>query len=150
MRKGIRILYVIDAWLFPAAILVQVFFAGLSLFTRKSYWGTHDPFGHIIGFLPLLLVLLTYLGRLQPPAKRLAWTLLGVYFVQADLLTLIHTAVPLLGALHPVLALVLFSLALTIAFQAQALVAASVQAPSPSKSFTMRTGNPTTEERSLL
>ncbi|GHO57634.1 hypothetical protein [Ktedonobacter robiniae] len=44
MYKGIRILYVIDAWLFPAAILVQVFFADLSLFTHQNYWGAHDPF----------------------------------------------------------------------------------------------------------
>ncbi|GHO65380.1 hypothetical protein KSC_042720 [Ktedonobacter sp. SOSP1-52] len=147
MYKGIRVVYMIDAWLFPAAILVQVFFAGLSLFTRQSYWGAHDPFGHIIGFLPLLLVLLAYLGRLQPPAKRLAWTLLGVYFIQADLLTLLSSTVPLLGALHPVLALVLFALALTIAFQARALVAAGIKTPSPSKSFAMRTPNPTIEER---
>jgi hypothetical protein len=73
MGKWIRMVYVIDAWLFPVAILVQVFFVGLSLFTGQAYWSIHITFGHSLGLLPLLLICLSYLGRLPSPANRLAW-----------------------------------------------------------------------------
>lgn len=36
MVKWSRILYLIGAWLFPVAILIQVFLIGLSLFTGSS------------------------------------------------------------------------------------------------------------------
>ena len=38
MSKWIRMFYLIVAWLFPVAILAQVFFVGLSLFTSQPYW----------------------------------------------------------------------------------------------------------------
>ena len=62
--KWIRILYLIIAWLFPVAILVQVLFVGLSLFTSRPYWDSHISLGHLIGVLPILLVILGYLGWL--------------------------------------------------------------------------------------
>jgi hypothetical protein len=70
MGKWIRMLYVIDAWLFPVAIVVQVFFVGLSLFTGQAFWSIHITFGHFLGLLPLLLVCLSYLGRLSPRLAR--------------------------------------------------------------------------------
>jgi len=127
MIKWTRIMYLIGAWLFPGAILVQVFFVGLSLFTGQAYWRTHMVFGHLIGMLPLLLVVLGYLGRLPHAAKRLTWLLFGVYFVQAEIFALIRPAAPMLAALHPVLALVLFAVALTIALRARAFVQAPVR-----------------------
>jgi hypothetical protein len=36
MVKWIRILYLIVAWLFPGAMLVQALFVGLSLFTAQA------------------------------------------------------------------------------------------------------------------
>jgi hypothetical protein len=76
MGKWIRILYVIVAWLFPVAILVQVFLVGLSLFTTQPYWDAHIEVGHSIVVLPALQVLLAYLGKIPPPAKGLTWLLL--------------------------------------------------------------------------
>jgi len=136
MGKWIRMLYVIDAWLLPVAIVIQVFFVGLSLFTGQAFWSIHITFGHYIGLLPILLVCLSYLGRLPSPAKRLAWLVLGVYLIQAEVFAAIRADVPLLAAFHPVLALVLFALALIIALRAPTVVRAEVQTSSTSQHHT--------------
>jgi len=124
MIKWIRILYLIIAWLFPVAILVQVLFVGLSLFTSQPYWDSHISLGHLIGVLPILLVILT-------------WLALGTYIVQAEVFAVIRAAVPLFAAFHPVLALVLFALALIIALQARTVVRAGVQTSSTSQKASM-------------
>jgi membrane-bound metal-dependent hydrolase YbcI (DUF457 family) len=131
--KWIRILYVIVAWLFPAAILIQVFLVGLSLFTGQAYWSTHRDVGHSLAVLPLLLVILAYLGRLPRSEKLLIWLLFGVYLVQAEVFAAIRDSVPLLAAFHPVLALVLFALAILIALRSRTVVQAEIQTPSTSQ-----------------
>ena len=127
MIKSVRIFYLIAAWLFPVAILVQVFFVGLSLLAGQAYWGTHVEFGHTIIVLPLLLVILAYLGRVPRVEKWLVWSQFGVCLVQTEVFATIREAVPLLAAFHPVLALVLFALALIIALRARAVIRAKVQ-----------------------
>ena len=84
MVKWLRIIFLLIAWLFPVAILVQVLFVGLSLFTGQSYWDSHIGFGHTIGILPILLVILGYLGRLPRRTIILSWLALGTYLVQAE------------------------------------------------------------------
>src|SRR6266550_2753368 len=125
--KWIRLLYLIVAWLFPLAILIQVFLVGLSLFTGQAYWSTHRDVGHTLAVLPLLLVILAYLGRLSSSEKALTWLMFGVYLVQAEVFAAIRADVPLLAAFHPVLALVLFALALIIALRARTVVRAGIQ-----------------------
>jgi hypothetical protein len=132
MGRWIQMLYMIVAWLFPVAILVQVFFVGLSLFTEQDFWSIHITFGHSIALLPLLLVSLAYLGRLPSAAKRLAWLVLGVYLIQAEVFAAIRADISLFAAFHPVLALVLFALALVIARHSRMMVRAVVQTPSTS------------------
>ena len=131
--KWIRILYVIVAWLFPAAILIQVFLVGLSLFTGQAYWSTHRDLGHSLAVLPLLLIILSYLGRLPRSEKLLIWLLFGIYLVQAEVFAAIRADVPILAAFHPVLALVLFALALIIALRAPTAVRTEVHTPSTSQ-----------------
>jgi uncharacterized protein DUF6220 len=114
----------IVAWLFPIAILIQVFLVGLSLFTGQAYWSTHRGVGHTLAILPLLLIILAYLGRLPSGEKRLIWLQFGVYLVQAEVFAAIRTDVPFLAAFHPVLALVLFALSLIIALRARTVVLA--------------------------
>ena len=133
MVKWTRILYLSAAWLFPAAILIQVLLVGLSLFTGQAYWSTHRDVGHSLAVLPLLLVILTYLGRLPRSEKLLIWLLFGVYLVQAEVFAAIRDSVPLLAAFHPVLALVLFALAIIIALRAPTVMQAEIQTPSTSQ-----------------
>ena len=101
MVKWIRILYLIIAWLFPLAILVQVFLVGLSLFTSQPYWDAHIGLGHTIGILPILLVILGYLGRLPRRTIILTWLALGTYLIQAEVFAAIRADVPLFAASTP-------------------------------------------------
>jgi Family of unknown function (DUF6220) len=133
MGKWIGILYLLVAWLFPVAILVQVFLVGLSLFTTQPYWDAHIGVGHSIVVLPALQILLAYLGKIPPPAKGLTWLSLGLTLIQTEVFAMIRTAVPTRAALHPVLALVLFALALIIAVRARTVVRAGVQTSSTSQ-----------------
>lgn len=128
-----RIIYLIIAWLFPVAILVQVFLVGLSLFTSQPYWDAHISLGHMIGVLPILLYILAYLGRLPRRTVILTWLAFGTYLVQAEVFAVIRADAPLFAAFHPVLALVLFALSLIIALQARTVVRASVQKSSTSQ-----------------
>jgi hypothetical protein len=57
----------------------------------------------------------------------LTWLALGTYIVQAEIFAAIRADVPLFAAFHPVLALVLFALALIIALRARTVVHAGVQ-----------------------
>ena len=133
MVKSTRILCLMAAWLFPVALLIQVFLVGLSLFTGQAYWSTHREVGHSLAVLPLLLVMLAYLGRLPRSEKLLIWLLFGVYLVQTEVFAAMRDAVPLLAAFHPVLALVLFALAILIALRALPVVQAKIQTPSTSQ-----------------
>jgi hypothetical protein len=142
--KWMRMLYLIVSWLFPLAILVQVFLVGLSLFTSQPYWNMHTELGHTLAVLPLLLVILAYLGRLPSTDKLLIWLQFGVYLVQAEVFAAIRADVPLLAAFHPVLALVLFALSLIIALRARTVVRTGIQTSSTSQN------QPSMEEKGSL
>jgi len=98
-----------------------------------AYWSTHRDVGHTLAVLPLLLVILAYLGRLPRSEKRLIWLQFGVYLVQAEVFAAIRDVAPLLAAFHPVLALVLFALALIIALRARTVVRTEVHTPAVSQ-----------------
>lgn len=120
--KTSRIAYAIFAWLFVAGVLVQVFFAGMTVVAGRMGWDNHIGLGHTLA-LPLILMLVTaYLGKLPGRMKRLTWLLFGVYVLQVGVLILLRASVPVLAALHPVLALVDFALGLSLARKATIII----------------------------
>lgn len=119
--KASRVVYVIFAWLFVIGVLVQVFFAGMTVVAGRMGWNNHIGLGHTLA-LPLLVMLITaYAGKLPGRMKGLTWLLFGVYVLQADVLIFMRASAPVLAALHPVLALVDFALGFYLARQAIAL-----------------------------
>jgi hypothetical protein len=118
-----RIVYLVVAWLFLVSVLIQVFLAGLSLFVSSDYWQIHTGLGHSApGILALLLVIFALVGRL-PRATVLLTVLLFVLVVaQTEVFAAIRAQAPLVAALHPVNALVLFALGVGLARQAWVLV----------------------------
>ncbi|MHB1133979.1 MAG: DUF6220 domain-containing protein [Chloroflexota bacterium] len=122
-----RTAYLVIAWLGVLGILLQVFLVGLSLLGGQPSWDAHIGLGHSYLLLPLLMVILAYVGRLPRPDKRLTWLFFGVYIFLAEIFAIIRGAVPILAALHPVLALVLFALSTLLAWRAWGLA----RAPSP-------------------
>lgn len=103
------------AWGFLGLLAIQVFLAGVGLFGAGTMAG-HRDFGYLLSLLPLLLVIAAAVAR----ARRLVWLsggLLILSFLQT-LLPLLRDDLPLIAALHPVNALVLFGLTATIAGRA--------------------------------
>lgn len=116
-----RIAYLVVAWLFVAAVIVQVFLAGLGVFAGAANWRTHVRFGWGIAWLPLILILLALVGRLPGAVGRWLALLFVVYAVQT-MLPGFRRDTPVVAALHPVNALAVFGIALIHARRAWSLV----------------------------
>lgn len=110
------------AWLFAAGILSQVFLIGLSLLGGQPSWQTHIGLGHGLAIAPLLMIVCAYLGRLPRPMKPLTWLALVVYVLLADVVIFLRGSLPLVAALHPVLAVLLFGVVGFLAVQAWRLL----------------------------
>jgi len=104
-------------WLYVASLLIQVFLAGLAVFNDPATFHTHVDFGRIVvGLLTLLLPIVAWVGQL--PSLRLAGGILLFYLLQTGLPE-VRASLPVVAALHPVLALGLFWLAVRLAIQAR-------------------------------
>jgi len=119
--KGARLGYVAAAWFFVAGVVFQIFLAGLSLFQSVANWPTHREFGYAIGWLILPLLGLAVLGRIPRAIGRLLALLLIVYVVQT-LLPILRGGVPIIAALHPVMASIVLWSALVHARRALAIL----------------------------
>ena len=121
MVSGARYVYLILIWAYLAAILVQVFLAGIGLFTTNRDFETHRSLGYLLHLVPVLILIVAFVAR--PGSATLLWTaaLVVVQGIQ-PLLPMLRADYPLAAALHPVLALVIFWLGLTIGLRAWQLV----------------------------
>jgi hypothetical protein len=125
MARYLTIAYAVVAWLFVAALVVQVFLIGLALFDDPSFRETHRSFGFtVVGLAALLLLVVGILAR---PGRREVGLLVGIfilYIVQTSLPGL-QSSYPVVAALHPVLALGLFAMGIQAARLATARVRAA-------------------------
>ena len=122
LSTSLRMAYLVLAWLYIVAIVVQVLLIGLNLFAGEPTREAHIGFGHLIGALPFLMLIVAFVGRLPRAGKALAGWQLGLFFIQAEVFAAIRGDVPVLAAFHPVVAMVVFALAAYIARRASAWV----------------------------
>jgi hypothetical protein len=105
------------ARIFAAAIVVQVFLAGLALFVNSNNWMPHTYFARCFIIFPILMILLSFIARL-PVSHRIKSIQLLVMvilmFVTADL----SSQIGFLSALHPVIAVAMFWIAMALSKQA--------------------------------
>lgn len=120
---GARI-YLALVWVYLAAIVVQVFLAGAALFYPGRDFELHRNLGWILHLVPVLLLIAALAGRV---GRELVWWTVALLVVQGiqPLLPGVRADLPWLAALHPVLALVIFWLALSIGMRAWRLVRSS-------------------------
>jgi hypothetical protein len=126
--SGARYLYVALVWLYVAGILVQVFLAGIGMFGAERDFEPHIGLGWLLHLVPILLLIVAAIARV---GSRLIWwnvALLLVQFFQ-PILPSQRAGAPWAAALHPVLALIIFWLALTIGLMAWRLVRQPAPAP---------------------
>jgi hypothetical protein len=116
MRDRVTTVYGALALLWAAAVVLQVFFAGLGIFGAESF-KTHTDFGGILHAFTALLLLLAILGPRTGRDIGMAATLVILVTVQIGLVSARDDA-PELAALHPVLAIVALGLAVHMGMHA--------------------------------
>lgn len=109
--KIAKTVYKISNWLFLIGVVLQVFLAGMVVVAGQMDWMDHRDLGHMIGVFVILMAILMYVGKAGRQVKNTTWLLLLVYVLQADVLIFLRQSVPVLSALHPVMALLDFWLA---------------------------------------
>jgi len=121
MTRYARIAFAGLAWLFVAAIVIQVFLIGLGLFGDAAYRQTHIEFGYTWMGLAAFALLIS--GLVARPGRRTVGLVIGLFvlYIVQTLLPSARQAYPAIAALHPVNALLIFGLALYVARSAMAL-----------------------------
>ena len=108
-----RAAFAAGAWLYLAGVVIQVFFAGASLFELTD-WTAHTELGWTLGSVPVLLLVLALGARVD---GRTAWLTAGLTvaaLVQPELAAVRQEA-PVVAAFHPVNAMLVFWLAWSVA-----------------------------------
>jgi len=107
------------AWAFVAAIVIQVFLAGLAIpqLGGNGNFETHQGFGYAIGFVALALVIAAVVARAGRRRILQALGILVLYIIQTILPNL-DPGLSIAAALHPLNAMFLFVLSIWYARQA--------------------------------
>lgn len=100
-----RCCYLGAAILLTASVLVQAYIAGMAVFVDPAQWSAHVSFGNILPVFLVLLFLFAFLGRLPRMHKGLPVVIFLLFFVQFGTA---HRFGSLVGAIHPVNAVVIF------------------------------------------
>jgi len=138
-----RIAFAVVAWLFLIGIVVQVFLAGVGLFVPGANpFQYHVALGWLLHLGPLLVLLMAGLAGAGRRTVWLSVALLVLVGIQPFLPSM-RQDVPFAAALHPVNALAIFWLSLTIARRATILARAPIVASAPAPAATEATATPT-------
>lgn len=111
----VRRVYLLVGALAGAAIVGQVFLAGVAVLADPTYWAAHRSFGNAIELVGLVLVLVGFATRLPWRVQAWGWLLYVLTFMQYVFLYLMPMmGVPLLRGLHAANALTLFGAAVVL------------------------------------
>jgi cytochrome b len=121
MKTFFRYMLLGYAWLFLAAIVVQVYFAGLMLFGQEGGKALHVGTGYTLSIAGLLFLALPALGRAGARTVILGVVLAVITFFQPTI-TQAREESPVIAALHPVNALLIVALSVVMIVRATQLV----------------------------
>jgi hypothetical protein len=125
-----RVLLAATAVLFVIGVALQFFFIGVAL-TQLGGNGDsslHVNFGYWLPILPLLALILSWPARAGGRTALLVAILFVDTFVQG-ILPLARSSLPVVAALHPVNALVIFGLGVVVARRAVTIARTTAPAP---------------------
>jgi len=106
-----RILFLVSAAIFAICVGLQVFIAGMAVFAGPQNWAMHVNFIHFFEFIPLLMLLFAFLGKMPASMKWVSGGQLLLIFYMYFAAN-IRGVNPLLAATHPVVAMVIFALSI--------------------------------------
>jgi hypothetical protein len=124
----IRRIHQVLAWLFVVSVLIQVLLIGLFLFAGASLM-PHRAFGGIVVGILAILVAVTAGAAQLPTGKASRAGLLLLLVIVQVILPAFHRSSPVIAALHPVNALLIFWLGVVVARNAGAALNAPVDEP---------------------
>ncbi|WP_152397796.1 DUF6220 domain-containing protein [Paenibacillus cellulositrophicus] len=104
-----RVAFSLLSLILVICIVVQVYLAGMAVFGHSAAWEWHRTFVHMFEYISVILFILGIVGKLS---WRMTWGSLGLFLLFN---IQYYTAHGFGGALHPVLALVLFWGAIALA-----------------------------------
>ena len=122
----------LHAWaaiLWVVAIIVQVFLAGaaLSNLGGSGDFATHRDFGYTIGIVQLIALVLAFPARMSGRDKAISAGILVLYIVQT-ILPPLRATLPFIAELHPLNAMILFTLSVWYAWHAWRIAGANESA----------------------
>jgi hypothetical protein len=108
--------YSILSWIFAACVTAQFVLAGLATFSDPAYWRSHVQFVHMFEILPLLAVIIAWIGNIR---GGLRWWPVGLLILMVlQYVTGDMVLGPVVAALHPAIAALLFLIAVHVAAKA--------------------------------
>jgi Family of unknown function (DUF6220) len=136
MRTAARRGFEIGTWVVMAAVLLQFLLAGLGVFTDAGFFFWHATVNSlVVGLLPLLLVLVGWLGGVPGRVLRLGAAIFGLTVVQSLLLAPYHMDAPgivrAISSLHVLNAVLILWVALQLLERARAWSRGSEEAATP-------------------
>ena len=130
--RAVRIVFMWLERAFLAGLVLQLFFIGFGVFPRKgdsNPFGLHRSWGFILADIAVVLFLLAIAARLGWRTVLLAFVVGLLTFLAQPLLVSARHKAPVVAALHPVDALLIFWLTLVLMRRASALVSSGAPAP---------------------
>lgn len=113
LARGSRIAFLVIAVVFTICVALQVFIAGMAVFAGPQNWAMHVQFVHVFELLPILMLVLSFTGRI-PVRMRVEsgvlFLLIGYMYFAANIVRVM----PMLAATHPVMGFAIFALAVSI------------------------------------
>lgn len=121
MVSSARWVFLALVWIYLAAIVVQVFLAGIGLFGGARDFSDHASLGWILHLGPVPILVAAALGRVG--ARTLWWTAALLLSVAVQpFLPGLRGDLPWAAALHPVNAMLIFWLTMSVGMQAWRLL----------------------------
>ncbi|NBD27544.1 DUF6220 domain-containing protein [Paenibacillus glycinis] len=116
-NRFVRLAIFLLALLFAACIVIQVYLAGMAVLVNAKHWRDHASFIHVFEFVPVGVFVLTFFGRVRGLVR---WFSLASYLlVMLQYMTAhIGADAPYVSALHPVIAIAMFWMAVVTARRA--------------------------------
>jgi hypothetical protein len=129
---------------FVACAIIQVFLAGLGVFSDPKAFLTHAGFGYLFVWLTLAILVLALVGR-EPRAIVGLSVLLLVQFALQSIFVAVRTDMPTVAALHPLNGFLILLVGIVItraAWATRAVPAAARSATAPAGAAPSATPGP--------
>ncbi len=113
MTSAFRLIHLAAIWLFVACCVVQVFLAGLGVFSDPAQFEVHRNFGYTFGLLLLVILIAAIAERMGRWHIGMA-ILLMVLFALQSVFVALRSSAPTIAALHPLNGFLILLIAIVV------------------------------------